>query len=287
MFRLLRRFLPFLIAGTLGTAAVIVMQRYLVGERRQVDILRKKLMADFENPIELIVARQDIPEGATITPAHLERVSIPPKFAQPYATTRAADAVGMVARVPMSKGEQVMLNKLARPEAPKADKLAGVTPSGKRAITIGADVLTGVGGFIRPSDQVDILWTFQAPTPSGRGSELVTVTLFQDVQVLAIGTEMIGQEASEKPAQREYTVTLALAPMETELLLFAREQGQIALSLRSAVETGGLLAVHPANMSTVVEMLFGTTLPPEEPVVEPSTVELFRGLDRNLVTVNQ
>jgi hypothetical protein len=120
-----------------------------------------------------------------------------------------------------------------------------------------------------------------------------------DLQVLAyqadltrVITFMMGHEQTEPPGQGGgdsagsiATVTLALTPQETELLLFAREQGQIALTLRSAIEKEGILALSPANLNTVLELLFGAP-PPAAPVSAPHTVEVFKGLDRNLVTVN-
>jgi len=287
MFRL-KRFLPFIIAGILGLAAVIVMQRYITGERAQLVALRKKLMADFQNPVEVIIARKDIAEGTTLGPELLERGMVPPRFVQPYATPRAADLVGKVARVPISKGEQVMANKLALPERPLANTLAGLTPQGKRAVTIGTDVLTAVGGFIRPGDQVDVLWTFQAPTgEGGRGSELVTVTMFQDVQVLAVDTQMIGTDAEEMGAGSIAMATLALTPQETELLLFAREQGQVALSLRSALEREGVVALPPADIAAMMEVVLGISPTRKEEAPEPIDVEVFKGLERNVVSVNQ
>lgn len=291
MFFRLKRFLPFILAGILGLAAVVMMQRYVIGQRKALSALQRKLMADYENPVEIVVARSDIKEGEVVTPAHLERASIPPRFIQPYATPKAADLVGKVARVPIAKGEQVMSNKLALPEAVTAKTLAGLTPAGKRALTIGTDVLTAVGGFIEPGDQVDVLWTFQAPSPSGRGTELLTMTLFQDVLVLAIDQQMVGKEEPGKEGKgggkAASMATVALTPQETELLLFAREQGQIALSLRSDLEKAGILSLPPANLKTVMELLFGAPLAEEEPPPAPQTVEVFKGLERNVVTVNQ
>jgi len=286
MFRL-KRLLPFIIAGVLGLAAVVVLQRYVTGERVAVEEIRKKLLAEYQNPVEVVVARRDIAEGTAMTPELLERALVPPKFIQPYATHRAADLVGKVTRVPIAKGEQVMTNKLALPERPLANTMAGLTPQGKRAITIGTDVLTAVGGFIRPGDQVDVLWTFQAPSPVRKGSELLTVTLFQDVQVLAIDTRMIGVDENGEGGGQVSMATLALTPQETELLLFAREQGQVALSLRSHLEREGIVAVPPASLGAIMELVLGAPMQPPEPPLEPRNVEVIRGLDRSMVSVEQ
>ena len=163
---MIKRLLPFIFATALGIVAVLVMQWHIGRQRRALDLERKKLYATYQAPIEVIVAKQDLPEGTTLAKEHLALRSIPRNFIQPYATTQAVEVLGLVTRAPMAEGEQVLRNKLQRPEeAVLVSSLSRVTPEGMRAVTIGTDALTGVGGFVRPGDVVDILWSFQLPGP--------------------------------------------------------------------------------------------------------------------------
>ena len=116
MFNILKRFLPFIFAGILGFAAVILLQRYLQQQRRQVAAERQKLLGQYKllSPIDVIVARQDIPEDTMIVGDYLETRSIPQQFVQPYATVRVMDALGLYTKVPIAKGEQLLTNKLRR-----------------------------------------------------------------------------------------------------------------------------------------------------------------------------
>jgi len=284
-----KRLAPFGFAGLMGLAAVAGMQHLISKERRALQTERAKLYADYQEPVEVIVARKDIPEGTTITADHLGRVNVPKKFVQPYATSRGVEVLGLVTRTPIAEHEQILSNKLQRPEEAQAGaSLSEVTPKGKRAVTIGADLLTGVGGFVRPGDAVDLVWSFQAPAPSGQKGELVTITLFQNVRVLAIDRQMVGTaEGEQKAPANNYSLTLALTPQEAQVLLYAREQGQVQVSLRPHEEKEQQVAVVPVDSAMVMQAVLGPEATPPPSAAPPRTVEVFKGLERSLVTVNE
>ena len=283
---MIKRLIPFIVSAVLGLIAVVMLQRYLAGERAKLTAKQQELQALFQDQKNVIVALKEIPEGTAITPELLGSQPIPSKFVQPYATSQAMDVVGWVAKVPIAQGEQILTNKLRREsEQPLSATLSGLTPEGKRAVTIGADALTGVGGFVRPGDAIDVLWTFKVPQAGTQETELVTMTLFQNVSVLAVGDQMIGKAASDHEASQSYTVTLALNPQETALLLYAREQGQIQLSLRPKTEKDLQVAVSPANMATIMESALGKEAVAEAPSPQ-RTVEVIRGLEHSVVAVS-
>jgi len=276
----LKRLLPLLFALAMGSVAVALMRQYLAQQRLALERERRRLMAQYQAPIEVVVASQDLPEGLTLDPSHLTIAEVPERFVQPYAVRRPGDVLGLVTLVSIAEGEQVLLNKVRRPEAvPKDATLSNLTPRGKRAVTIGVDAITGVGGFVQPGDTVDILWTIQLPQP-GQEGQVVTLTLFQDVLVLAVGPETVGRVRQRAEGSQEgYTVTLALTPQETSFLLFAREQGRIQLSLRSRSDSGPV-AVAPANINTLMETVLGVSGSSPKP---PRQVEIYKGLKRDVV----
>jgi pilus assembly protein CpaB len=270
----LLRVLPIVFAVIFGLTALVMTKRLIATERQKLEQERERLYADYKEPQEVFVAIKDIAEGEAIEPSHLGLARVPEKFIQPYAVRGAQEVLGMVAMAPVAEGEQLLSNKFRRKEEiPHDATLADRTPKGRRAITIAVDTLTGVGGFIRPGDNIDILWTIQLP--SGDGQQVVTLTLFQDVPVLAVAGG--GGEGGG------FTVTLALEPQQTSFLLFAREQGRIQLSLRSRNESGEV-AVAPANINTLMESVLG----PQEaapPPREPRQVEVYKGLQRDVVMI--
>ncbi len=292
---MIKRFIPFIFAGILGLVAVFAMQQVIQSERRSLAVQRKKLEDEYRSiqPIDVIVAHKQIPEGATITAEHLDKRSIPKAYIQPYAATRGSELLGMVAKVPIEEGEQIQLNKLRRQEdRPKAETLSVLTPKGMRAVTIGSDALGGVGGFVRPGDKVDILWTFQVPQqgaaarhPSQGNAELVTMALFQGIDVLAVANEMVGKSTSDQASGNDFTVTISLTPQQVSVLLFAREQGKVQLSLRPKTDKGEEVAVAPANMQALMVAVLGEKAVPPAPK-PPRIVEVFKGLEKSVVAVS-
>ncbi len=121
------------------------------------------------------------------------------------------------------------------PTPTSADK---VQP-GWRAVTIGVDQISGVGGLITPASHVDILGTFreQAVGPAAM-SPVVTKTLLRNVEVIAVDnrTELTLPSRAGRGAQadRGYSsITLLVTPKEALLLTFAQSSGaKLSCSLR-------------------------------------------------------
>ena len=281
--------------------ASVMAYRYIKQREAMLEKERQRLaakMADYPDPVQAIVAAQDIAEGTKLDASHLAAAPIPQIYLQPYSVQSVNEVLGLVTVAPIAKGEQILSNKLRRAdEAPRAATLSSATPQGRRAVTIIVDSITGVGGFIEPKDKVDILWTVNLPSGGGQeggGGQVVTLTLFQEVPVLAVGGDTSGvsaprarqneQQASTQGGQ--FMVTLALPPQDTSLLLFARESGRIQLSLRPRNETGAL-AIPPANINTLMERVMGApAAKPEQPVGRPTRqVEVYKGLKRDVVDV--
>src|SRR5205823_1606900 len=70
--------------------------------------------------------------------------------------------------------------------------MQGRVPTGTRAITIAADNLSAVGGFVKPGDRVDVV----ANMDMGAQGWVAKVVL-QNVQVLAVNSDLV---AEPKPA---------------------------------------------------------------------------------------
>lgn len=287
----IQRLMLGIFALVLAALAVVMANRWMTEQRRVLEAERQRLQVDYQAPVEVLVAAKDIAEGVTLDAVQVQVASVPEKFLQPYAARRANDVLGLVTMAPIAAGEQMLLNKVRRPEtAPTGATLSSLVPQGKRAVTIGVDSLTGVGGFVRPGDAVDMLWTVQLPGEGGQGPQAVTLTLFQNVPVMAVGEQLAGRRASAaRSDQRETsTITLALTPQETSFLLFAREQGRVQLSLRSRAEEAAQVAVLPANVGTLNAFLSTQPgVPVEPPSKAPRSVEVYKGLKRDIVFVEE
>ncbi len=124
------------------------------------------------------------------------------------------------------------------------------TPPGKRALTIAIDSLSAVGGLISPGDFVDIIAHLNVPQflinpMAGSGDSKggsVTTILFQNIEVLAVGTNFkMGSSGSIYENQQKagsLNVTLAVTAEEASLLTFAQPNGKLQFSLRAPTEQG-------------------------------------------------
>lgn len=298
----LRRIVLIVFASAMALVAVILVNHYIqqalrrVEEKEQALVERERALSEeYKAPISVVVAARDLSRETTLDASHLRFAQIPEKFVQPYTVRSFEEVAGKVTVAPIAEGEQVLSNKLRRQEElPTGSTLSTVTPTGKRAVTISVDTLTGVGGFVRPGDGVDVLWTIPLPGVDKQAGQIVTLTLFQDVPVLAVGGEFVGRPpstpteraTSPEQAARDFTVTLALTPQETSFMLFAREQGRIQLSLRPRQDKGSQMVVVPANINTLLQIQAGleAAAPPPPPVKK---AEIYKGLRRDVVELSE
>lgn len=261
-------------AVVLGLLAVFLTNIYFRQQETQVQVKEARVL----------VAAKDISKGATIDYDMLAFKNIPLNFIQRGALTSKESAVGKTALLTIVAGEQILVTKLAAPGAGLT--LAGKTPPGKRAVTIGLETASAVGGMIRPADHVDVLAVFTNPP--------ITLTLFQDVLILAVGQEMVPTEEKRERTKTDRegassaartTVTLALTPQQVQFLTVAMQHGKIRLTLRPRMEVGK--ALPPPDLSNLPAAVDLNTLlqfyirrPEAAPIVE-----VIRGLKKEVTPV--
>ena len=189
----------------------------------------------------------------------------------------------------------------AQPDKPPVQKIAFSlrTPPGKRAITLKIKTLAAVGGLLNPGDFVDIIAHLIIPEEDEgkKKEEKVTSVLFQNIQVLAVGTNFdpVG-DVPQYEAQQQMAalnITVAVNPDEASLLSFAESKGELQLSLRSPTETKDKILQEVASWDALADFVLetqGTELrvPRKKPAakstdteeqkeeVKPS-IQIFRG----------
>lgn len=152
--------------------------------------------------------------------------------------------------------------------------LALRTPAGRRAYTVMIDSLSAVGGMVNPGDFVDIIAHLNLPDPTTSQVEKVSSVVFQNIQILAVGTNL--QAANEGYARqqqsRSLTLTFALTPEEASLMSFMDRHGKMQLLLRAPDETE-VEVLETASWSGLADYMFekqGTdlTIPRTRAVIE-------------------
>ncbi len=124
---------------------------------------------------------------------------------------------------PIEKNEPLLAVKVTLP-----GEEAGLTSRlerGMRAFAIRVDVSSGVSGFLRPGDKVDVYWTGRVG--GGQNSSDVTKLIDTGIQLIAVD-----QRAGEMDgAMIARTVTVAVSPNQVAALAQAQTTGRLALSL--------------------------------------------------------
>jgi pilus assembly protein CpaB len=123
----------------------------------------------------------------------------------------------------MELGEPVMAVKVT---APGED--AGITSrltKGMRAFAIKVDVTSGVSGFLRPGDRVDVYWSGSV------GGNDVTKLIEVGVQLIAVDQTASSDRSAAAIARN---VTVEITPLQVAALAQAQATGRLSLSLVGA-----------------------------------------------------
>jgi len=123
--------------------------------------------------------------------------------------------------------------------APSAGGLSDSVKLRMRAISINVSGSASVSGMVKPNDHVDVLGTFSFPSEDAAANgelELVTMTILQNVLVMATGKETANSAmlAPRRSSSSYNMVTLEVTPRQAEWLVFAEQiKGRLALALRN------------------------------------------------------
>ena len=127
---------------------------------------------------------------------------------------------------PIEKDEALLAIKVTKP-----GEDAGLTSRlerGMRAFAIKVDVSSGVSGFLRPGDRVDVYWTGRV----GGGQNRSEVTKLIETTVPLIAVDQSSGDV--EGAQIARTVTVAVSPNQVAALAQAQSTGRLSLSLVGA-----------------------------------------------------
>ena len=203
--------------------------------------------------VAVIEAATDISPRTVITDDMLKASVVPESLLPPGALTEKKLIVGHKAGVTILAGDVITRRKL---DVSAAAGFQGLIPDGMRAISFAINDISGVSGFAKPGDHVDILLI-----SSQDGKNRVTSKmLLRDVLLLAINKSSMGQgyvapkkndenkdadtdaNAKKMPAAPRRTdassmgtpavATVALSPYDAAKLTASLQVGQVQLMLR-------------------------------------------------------
>lgn len=227
-----------IISIVVGVMAFFLTYKYLHDKDQEYKTMREEFYKGAVR-VSVMVATHDIPSGTAIKALDIVNK---PVFKINVGDRAVAHKdgkmlLGRTVLFPIKAGDPVFWSDIEGGEE-SSGGLASIVTSRMRAISISVGGASAVSGMVQPNDHVDVLGTFSFPSKKVPGEmETVTITVLQDVTVLATGKQMAKQlSTNAKNADSGYnTVTLEVAPREAELLVFAEQmRGRLTLALRNA-----------------------------------------------------
>ena len=180
---------------------------------------------------KVVVAAVDIELGSKINPQMLTTSEWPTVSVPEGAFKDAKELQDRVVKASVLRGEAVVERKLS--PAGTTGGLSAVIAEGKRAMTVRVNDVVGVAGFALPGNYVDVMVNAQQERGKGEADNQVSMTVLEQVLVLAVAQEASRDETKPKVVS---AVTLELSPGDAEKLDLARSVGTLSLVLRNQLD---------------------------------------------------
>lgn len=260
----MRMIFGFVLVIGLGLAgfAVYMARNYVQGYQAQLAAERNNRDPGIDT-VDIYVAAEALKYGQTLTPDKV-RLTPFPKASLPKGVFKSKDALfpdgeNLPRRALRSieKNEAILAVKVTEP-----GQEAGITSQlepGMRAFAINVDASSGVSGFLRPGDRVDIYWTGKLGDGlqlEGGSSGDITRLIEDNIKLVAVG-QVTDPETTE--TINASTVTASVTPQQVAALKQAQSTGRLSLSLVGADDT---------SIAQVIEVDQRRLLGLKDPVVE-------------------
>ena len=227
-----------IVSVVVGLLAFGLTWKYLHDNDKDLERRRQELYRGAQQ-IKVMVTTTDIPKGTILKHQDLNRRPEYMRIVGDRAVMHkdGASLLGRKTTRSLDKGEWIAWSDIEGGVA-AVHGLAPIIKSGMRAISLSVGGASAVSGMVQPDNRVDILGTFSFPSKTEPGQmETVTITVLQDVTILATGQTLAKTRAKKQryaKAGSYSTVTVEVTPREAELLVFAQQtQGRLTLSLRN------------------------------------------------------
>ncbi|WP_340587343.1 Flp pilus assembly protein CpaB [Erythrobacter alti] len=239
------------IAVVLGIIAVVLANAWFSGVEE-----RQQQVAEEQQLTRIVVATQPLEFGSPLTTENLRMQNFPAASVPVGSFTSIEQAMngGRVALRPIVPGEPVLADKVSGADGRAV--LSALLPDGMRAISIPIGAVTGVSGFVRPGDIVDIILTRQIPGPGANQEDVMNDVIMEGVPVLAI--DQVASDQATAPSVGR-TAVVQVDTYGAQKLILADRLGRLTLALRNVEnqEPGALTTVTARDLGTTSIYLAG------------------------------
>ena len=242
------------VAIVLGLIAVLLANTYLSGREKQ-------LAQNPEGMVRVAVAAVPLAYGKEVTPESVKFVQYPAASLPPGAYRSMAELMPQgkrrVALRPIQPNQPLLAADLSG-EGQNAS-IAALLPDGMRAATVRINAVSGVAGFVKANDTVDVLITRTPIAPDGASQgKQVTDVLLQNIRVIAMGGDAVGAGGKAKVTG---TVTLELTPLDAQKVALGQELGDLSLVLRKPGEDQNIPRVETVSLDDLRYSYYGSRPP--------------------------
>jgi pilus assembly protein CpaB len=229
------------IAVVVGLLAFGLSRQYFRSRLTKIEELRQQVLAGART-IDVVAAARDLPADTVLQKSDLLlKASYDRDVGRDTVLQDDIEQVlGKKLRYGLSRRQTLLWTYVDVPYRPGGGLGPMISPR-MRAVSIPVSGAAAVSGLVQPNDRVDVLGTFTFPSKTRPDeTEVVTLTLLQDVTVLATG-QTLGRPPEPgtraRPAGAYSTVTFEVTPREAELLVFAETlRGRLTLALRNPAD---------------------------------------------------
>lgn len=178
--------------------------------------------------VPVVVAKANIPARTRIQEGMLQMKSLPVDMVPEGAIKNFSEVKDVQVKVSIFAGDVLTIQKVFAESSDEG--FVGAIPPDCRAVSISVNDLTGVAGFARPGDHVDLLLV-------EKGANSVTTNiLLQNVPLLSInqdtGSSPLGENGAPAAISSPSIATFALHPDDMLKLISASKLGEIYMALR-------------------------------------------------------
>ena len=226
--------LVLLVGLGLAGFAVYMAKSYVQGYQAQLEQERAQRAPEIET-VDIYVAKRKLKFGERLSKEDV-RLTKFPKTSLPKGVFKTEEELfpkgtsepRSIMRA-MEKNEAILAVKVT--EAGEEAGIMSRLERGERAFAIKVDVASGVSGFLRPGDRVDVYWTGNVGR-GGRteGNSTGEVTKLIETRVRLIAIDQVA-DADMTGAIIARTVTIAAQPQQVAALAQAQSTGRLSLSL--------------------------------------------------------
>ena len=251
-----RGFMLVVVSLVLGVFAAIMANSWLTNR-----LLPNAEAKTLTKPV--VASALSIPYGTKVEGRHLKLLQLPPEAVPQNGFAALEDIEGQVARATIEPGEILLKSKFAEHSA--GSTLAALIDPSMRAVTVRVNDVVGVAGFLLPGNRVDVLSTVL----NQQTKKATTDTVLHNIKVLAVD-QTTATEKNDPVIVR--AVTLEMTPDQSLVLVKAKEEGRIQLTLRNPLDDQVAKVAPPPVKKAAPKPVKRVYRPPSS-----TTIQVIRG----------